>query len=158
MAFIARVSAACWWQPPPNMHAKSGIVLFARRRARVEIIPLIDVVFFLLATFVLFTLSLNRIQSLPVTLPSGGQADPDPLLVTLQVSSGGAVYWNRELIDAGEVPARLAYYKTQTNTPRVIIAGDEHAKFGAMVGLLDEVRRSGIASFSVQTKPSATGK
>ena len=42
------------------------------KRARVEIIPLIDVIFFLLATFVLFTLSLSRIQSLPLTLPRGG--------------------------------------------------------------------------------------
>ena len=41
----------------------------ARRRARLEIIPLIDVIFFLLATFVLFTLSLNRSGGLPVTLP-----------------------------------------------------------------------------------------
>lgn len=40
-----------------------------KKKARIEIIPLIDVIFFLLATFVLFTLSLSRIQSLPVQLP-----------------------------------------------------------------------------------------
>ncbi|MEY4490186.1 MAG: hypothetical protein RIQ79_2694, partial [Verrucomicrobiota bacterium] len=38
------------------------------KKARIEIIPLIDVIFFLLATFVLFTLSLNKIQSVPVNL------------------------------------------------------------------------------------------
>lgn len=139
------------------MHARSGIVLFARRRARVEIIPLIDVIFFLLATFVLFTLSLNRIQSVPVTLPFPGDKEKSEL-VTLQVSDGGAVYWNRELMDPAEVPARLAHYKTQTDTPRVVITGDERAKFGAMVTLLDEVRLAGITSFSVETKPRPTGK
>ena len=40
-----------------------------QKKARIEIIPLIDVIFFLLATFVLYTLSLNRIMSLPVQLP-----------------------------------------------------------------------------------------
>ena len=40
-----------------------------KKKARIEIIPLIDVIFFLLATFVLFTLSLDRIQSVPVDLP-----------------------------------------------------------------------------------------
>ncbi len=39
------------------------------KEARIEIIPLIDVIFFLLATFVLFTLSLNRIQSIDINLP-----------------------------------------------------------------------------------------
>jgi biopolymer transport protein ExbD len=140
------------------MHARPSIVLFARRRARVEIIPLIDVVFFLLATFVLFTLSLNRIQSLPVTLPFPGDKDPKPEVVTLQVSDGGAVYWNRELMDPAEVPARLAHYQTQTDTPRVVITGDERAKFGAMVALLDVVRSAGITNFSVETKPRPTGR
>ena len=49
------------------MEAK--IKLSTRKKARIEIIPLIDVIFFLLATFVLFTLSLNRIQSVPLNLP-----------------------------------------------------------------------------------------
>ena len=48
------------------------IQLRPRKKARIEIIPLIDVIFFLLATFVLFTLSLNRIQSVPVDLPFAG--------------------------------------------------------------------------------------
>lgn len=136
----------------------SRIAVFARRRARVEIIPLIDVIFFLLATFVLFTLSLNRIQALPVTLPFPGEGKDKPEVVTLQVSDGGAVYWNRELIEATELPARLAHYKTQTDTPRVVVTGDERAKFGPMVAMLDEVRRAGITTFSVETKPRPTGK
>jgi len=55
------------------------IQLRPRKKARIEIIPLIDVIFFLLATFVLFTLSLNRIQSVPVDLPFASPNDnPNP--------------------------------------------------------------------------------
>ncbi|MFH1500049.1 MAG: biopolymer transporter ExbD, partial [Verrucomicrobiota bacterium] len=48
------------------MSLAAGIVPGQRRRARIEIIPLIDVIFFLLATFVLFTLSLNQTKGLKV--------------------------------------------------------------------------------------------
>jgi biopolymer transport protein ExbD len=116
-----------------------------RRRARVEIIPLIDGIFCLLATFVLFTPSMNMIRVLPV-------------VVTLRVSGEGAVYWNRELIERTEVPGRLEHDKTQTDAPRVIITGDEHARFGAMIAVYDEVRKAGITRVSVETKPRPTGK
>lgn len=133
-----------------------------RKKARIEIIPLIDVIFFLLATFVLFTLSLNRIQSLPVDLPVAAPPSSTPPSekdnVTIQVSGEGAVFWNKELIDLGEVPSRLAYFKTQTEDPRVLIAGDEKARFGFTVSILDEVRKAGITKFSVETRTRPTGK
>ena len=131
-----------------------------RKKARIEIIPLIDVIFFLLATFVLFTLSLNAIRSVPVDLPQAAppSSDKPPEAVTIQVSGDGAIFWNRELIDMGEVPARIAHYKTQTDDPRIMLSGDEKARFGLTVAVLDEVRKAGIVKFSIETKPRATGK
>jgi biopolymer transport protein ExbD len=139
------------------------IKLTVRKKARIEIIPLIDVIFFLLATFVLFTLSLNAIKSVPVDLPVADprkdQPPPDEKSnVTIQVSGDGAIFWNKELIDLGEVPSRLGYFKTQTDDPRVLIAGDEKARFGLTVAVLDEVRKAGITKFSVETRTRATGK
>ncbi len=131
-----------------------------RKKARIEIIPLIDVIFFLLATFVLFTLSLNRIQSVPVDLPAAkpsAEQNKDES-VTIQVSGEGAVFWNRELIDMSEVPSRIAFYKTQTEDPRILVAGDERARFGTTVAVLDEIRKAGISKFSVETRTRPTGK
>ena len=132
-----------------------------RKKARIEIIPLIDVIFFLLATFVLFVLSLNNIKSVPVDLPVAAPPtnQPPPTdSVTIQVSGDGAIFWNKELIDMNEVPSRLAYYKTQTDDPKIMIAGDEKARFGFTVGLLGEVRKAGILKFSVETRTRPTGK
>jgi biopolymer transport protein ExbD len=133
-----------------------------RKKARIEIIPLIDVIFFLLATFVLFTLSLNRIQSVPVDLPVAAPPSSTPPNpndnVTIQVSGDGAIFWNKELIDMGEVPSRLAFFKTQTEDPRILISGDEKARFGLTVAVLDEVRKAGINKFSVETRTRPTGK
>jgi biopolymer transport protein ExbD len=130
------------------------------KKARIEIIPLIDVIFFLLATFVLFTLSLNRISSVPVDLPAGvpqTQSKSDEP-TTIQVSEAGNIFWNRELIDMTELPARIAHYKTQNEDPKILIAGDEKARFGATVQVLDEIRKAGITKFSVETRTRPTGK
>ncbi|MBI2814282.1 MAG: biopolymer transporter ExbD [Opitutae bacterium] len=139
------------------MLMRSRLALLLPRRARVEIIPLIDVVFFLLAAFVLFTLSLNRTQSLPVTLPVPGEKS-DQEIVTIQVTEGGAVYWNKELAELSEVPGRLAHYMKQTDDPRVVVTGDERAKFGPMVAVIDNVRKVGIKTYSVETRTRPTGR
>ena len=133
-----------------------------KKKARIEIIPLIDVIFFLLATFVLFTLSLNKIQSVPVNLPvaspTASSSKPDEDTVTLQVSDQGTCYWNKELININEIGPRLQQYKTQVPEPRVLIAVDDKAKFGITVRALDEVRKAGIEQVSVETRVRATGR
>jgi biopolymer transport protein ExbD len=133
-----------------------------RKKARIEIIPLIDVIFFLLATFVLFTLSLNRILDVPVTLPQSNPtpAPPNPDSVTIQVSSDGSLFWNREAIDTADLPSRITAYVSQTppESRAILVSGDEKAHFGATVAVLDEIRKAGIDKFSVATQPTATGK
>ncbi len=139
-----------------------------KKKARIEIIPLIDVVFFLLATFVLFTLSLQRISSVDVTLP---KADPtaqqkkqEDTTVYLQVSDEGTYYWKfgenaAELISTSEIAPRLADYRNSLGTnARVLVRGDNRARFGAAVLALDEVRKSGIEQISVETVQSQTGR
>jgi biopolymer transport protein ExbD len=139
-----------------------------KKKARIEIIPLIDVIFFLLATFVLFTLSLQRIASVPVTLPKADPTSRPPLddnTVYLQVSDEGTFYWKfgnnptPELISASEITPRLADYRNRFgNNARVLVRGDTRARFGAAVMVLDEVRKSGIEQVSVETVSSSTGR
>ena len=137
-----------------------------KKKARIEIIPLIDVIFFLLATFVLFTLSLDKIASIEVNLPVANQitnSRPDETMLSIQVSDSGTFYWKigtsaPELISATEIPPRLQDYKTRFPSPRVLIRGDTRAKFGPAVMVLDEVRRTGIEQVSVETVTSPTGK
>ena len=133
----------------------------APKKARIEIIPLIDVIFFLLATFVLFTLSLSKIQSLPVDLPVASSvvrsaADED--IVILQISSAGIAYWNQELISLADITPRLLHYHTASPLPRVLISADDSARYGDAVRALDEVRKAGISQVSIETAYRATGR
>jgi biopolymer transport protein ExbD len=145
------------------------IQLRPRKKARIEIIPLIDVIFFLLATFVLFTLSLNRIQSVPVDLPFAapppppGEPPPEAKdLLVLQVSDQGNLYLNKELIDIDELAPRLEQFIKQTSggvdAARVLVAGDDRAKWGVTVKVLDEVRKAHIGKLSMETRTRPTGK
>jgi biopolymer transport protein ExbD len=131
-----------------------------RKKANIQIIPLIDVIFFLLATFVLFTLSLNRIISLPADLPPA-VADPTPSQakppVVLQVTDAG-IYWDKELITERELPPRLEQLKRTVETPKILLTGDDRAKYGPTVAALDEVRKAGITQVSLETTWRATGQ
>ncbi|MEO6873228.1 MAG: biopolymer transporter ExbD [Opitutaceae bacterium] len=129
-----------------------------KKKARIEIIPLIDVIFFLLATFVLFTLSLNKIASIEVNLPipaPPSPTPPDPDSVTLEISDANSCYWIvngiSEPIQLSDLEGRIAALKRRVATPRILITGDERAKFGSTVQALDEIRKQGILQVSVET-------
>jgi biopolymer transport protein ExbD len=139
--------------------------LTAPKKARVEIIPLIDVIFFLLATFVLFTLSLNKIAGLDAPLPrTGGVPELIDQTVYIQASTTGTYYWKEgrqstpEPISAAEIAPRLTDYRRRVNAARVMIRGDDKAKFGACVSVLDAVRKAGIAQVAMETLVVGTGK
>jgi biopolymer transport protein ExbD len=139
----------------------SPIQLAPAKKARIEIIPLIDVIFFLLATFVLFTLSLNKIQSVPVDLPqatASAPKDQEDTSVVIQVSEGDTAFWNKEPISLAEVAPRLANYKSSIPNPRVLVSGDDRARYGIVIRVLDEVRLAGIQTVTIETAYRASGR
>ena len=124
------------------------------KKARIEIIPLIDVIFFLLATFVLFTLSLNKTGGLAVPLPSASTSEPrDPgTSVTLTIRQDGTLGWDKEPITLDQFLIRLAAYKQTQDDPRVLINGDENAMFTQVRYVVDEVRKAGITKVLIETR------
>lgn len=136
----------------------------APKKARIEIIPLIDVIFFLLATFVLFTLSLDKIKGFDVPLPKAPGRESSDIDTTLYLqASDGVIHWKEgktgvsEPVTLVELAPRLADYTRRVAEPRVFVRGDSTAKFGVAVLILDEVRAAGIRQASVETLVSKTG-
>lgn len=125
----------------------------ARRKARIEIIPLIDVVFFLLATFVMVSLSMVKNQGISVNLPSAvtGTAQERKSFTTVSVMEDGRLFLDKEAVNIEELKVRLDRMKGDPDF-KVLIHADEKAYFGAAVQILDEVRKLGITKVAIQTK------
>ncbi|HEY4301640.1 MAG TPA: biopolymer transporter ExbD [Candidatus Didemnitutus sp.] len=122
------------------------------KRARIEIIPLIDVIFFLLATFVLFTLSLNKSSGLPVQLPSSATGIAhDPKGATITVTSEGTLAWDKDPMTLDEFVARLPKYHSENPDARILINGDERAFFEQAIYVFDQARRAGFTRIFIDT-------
>ncbi len=136
------------------MHGGGGTGPGGIKKARIEIIPLIDVIFFLLATFVLFTLSLNKSEGLSVKLPVAATGEPRDTAntVTITVTEDGSLAWNKEPITMGDFIDRLPVFKSQNPEARVLINGDESAYFTQAIYVFDQVRRAGFAKVYVETR------
>lgn len=129
-----------------------------RKSARIEIVPLIDIVFFLLATFIMVSLSMSKNQGVQVALPAastaaplGAEKDLDKA-VTLSVNAKGEIFFNKEKIAPAQLPLKLQTLKSSSKDPKVIVNGDAGADFRLVVGLLDEVRKIGIQKVGIATE------
>lgn len=124
-----------------------------QRRPRIEIIPLIDVIFFLLASFLMVSLSMVRNQGILVRLPAASTGRPQPMdhTVTVTVARGGNVYLNKQAMEFDALRRRLEALQQADPGLRVILRGDAGADFGEVVKALDELRRLGIEQVAMQT-------
>jgi len=131
-----------------------------KKTARIEIIPLIDVVFFLLATFVLFTLSLNKTAGMHVELPQVYTGEPRATegSHTITVTEQGTLAWDKDPVTLQEFLQRLQQFHAQNPTGRVLINGDENATFNAAIYVFDEARKAGFEKVLIETKVRAAGK
>lgn len=125
-----------------------------KKRARIEIIPLIDIVFFLLATFAMVSLSMVKNQGISVNLPIASTANTQDSknIVTITVKETGEIFLNKNLVSSQELTTQLTQLKNNDSDLKVLINGDEKAYFGKAILVLDEVRRLGITKVSIRTK------
>ncbi len=124
-----------------------------RRRGRIEIIPMIDVMFFLLATFMLASLSLQNLHSLAVNLPRG-QAPPLQAMrsVTLTVTRDGEILLDRTPVTLDTLPPTLRPLLAPAGT-NVVVAVDSVAPSGIVVQAMLKAREGGAEHFLFAVTP-----
>jgi biopolymer transport protein ExbD len=124
------------------------------KRARIEIVPLIDIMFFLLATFVMVSLSMVKNQGIPVRLPSAatGQAEERKDAATISVSAAGQIYLDKEELSLEALSSKLAALKNANAELKIFINGDEDARLGLAIEVLDTTRQLGISKVAFETK------
>ena len=117
-----------------------------RRHSRIEIIPLIDIMFFLLASFMMVSLQLDRTQNIKVRSPSASTARADfkPDMINIAVDTNGRVWLQKTNVTLAQLDAALSNrFRLDTNLP-VYISGDANTRHGDMCDVLDAVRHAGV--------------
>ncbi len=127
--------------------------------ARIEIVPLIDIMFFLLAAFMLVSLSMVNLRSLKVDLPTATQSTPQTKrdIANLSVDKSGIAYLDAKPIGNNELVGLLSAMHQTNDSLRVFVSGDKDARHGDIIRVLDLVRSSGIEKIAFEIRETAQG-
>jgi len=125
------------------------------KKARIEIIPMIDTMFFLLVFFMMATLTMTNQQSLPVNLPhAAGMQDKAPQTITLTLTKEGTLFYDKEQVGAqADAVQRLIHQSKEDKQTSVIINADRSVEHGRVVELMDAIRQSGITRIAIAVSP-----
>jgi biopolymer transport protein ExbD len=124
------------------------------KKSRLEIIPLIDIMFFLLASFMMISLQMQIVRTVKANLPTATlvTSSTKPDIVNLLVNRDGQVSVNKMAISFSDLNTLLTNrYSLNTNLP-VYITGAKEATHGSVVYVLDLVKRAGIQRVAIAVK------
>jgi biopolymer transport protein ExbD len=130
-----------------------------KKHARIEIIPLIDIMFFLLASFMMVSLSQTHMKGIAVNLPSANTPPPPPDkpkdYVAIRVTEGGLIYFDNVMVLSDDVMGRLYDLQKQNPDIKVSLSAEQLAMHGDVITLLDKIRLAGITKIGYQIKTAA---
>lgn len=121
--------------------------------ARIEVVPLIDIMFFLLAAFMLVSLSMTQLHRVPIALPeaSTGIADSQTPPFQIAIDANGVTTWDEKIVTLSEITGRLQAAANPADS-RVLISADEESRHKQVLGVLNAVRDAGIEKVSFETR------
>jgi biopolymer transport protein ExbD len=123
------------------------------KRARIEIIPMIDVIFFLLVFFMVSSLAMTKINSMPVALPkTSSQPEAIKQNVILTIKRDGSIFINKAAVKLEEVGKQLAYDMHDDPQDTVVVNADQGVNYGLVVQVMDEARHIGVRKFALATE------
>lgn len=126
-----------------------------RKKARIEIIPMIDTMFFLLVFFMVATMSMTVMRGLPVNLPQGESPDNRKAAEkrSVTITAEGGIYLDREPVGMEGLARELKAEAEADQEALVIINADESVSHGKVVEVMDAVKLAGIKRLAIATKP-----
>ncbi|HET6267994.1 MAG TPA: biopolymer transporter ExbD [Acidobacteriota bacterium] len=124
------------------------------KRARIEIIPLIDIMFFLLASFMMVSLSQTHMKGIRVNLPAAVAPPPSPVkdYVSIKIREGNVVTFDNQIVTDDQVLPRLFELHRTNPEIKVSLSADLMAMHGDVIAVLDKVRSAGITKVGYQIR------
>ncbi|MGI8820992.1 MAG: ExbD/TolR family protein [Chthoniobacterales bacterium] len=127
-----------------------------KKHARIEIIPLIDIMFFLLASFMMVSLSQTHMKGIRVNLPSPNSQPQPPNqnkdYVSIRVTEGNLIYFDNAPVADEQILPRLYELFQANKDVKVSLSAEQNALHGDVMTLLDRVRSAGITKIGYQIK------
>jgi biopolymer transport protein ExbD len=126
------------------------------KKPRIEMLPLIDIVFLLLVFFIYAMLSMAVHRSLPVSLPVSSSAEMNnELNVTITVDHSGEIFIDNRKVSLEELQSVLRERVQRTgkvNTVQVDLFADKALSYQGLYRVLDSIRTTGISNVSLQAE------
>ena len=140
------------------MHVASPL---PKKHARIEIIPLIDIMFFLLASFMMVSLSQTHMKGIKVDLPAKGAPPPNQKVkdyVAIRVSPGNTIFFDNQYVPDDQVLPRLYQLHAANPNIKVSISAEMMSVHGDVISLLDKVRLAKIdkVGYQIRAAPSTS--
>jgi len=124
----------------------------AQRRARIEILPLIDIVFLLLVFFIYAMLSMAVHRGVPVNLPTSSSAEIEKkLTLSVTIKDSGDIVLDESRIPVRDLAPRLRAKAEISGGLGVLLFADKEVSCQLLVTVLDQIRMAGVARVSLQT-------
>lgn len=126
------------------------------REPKLVIIPMIDIIFFLLVFFMMSTLYMVEQRTIPVNLPQAAAAQNNtPRSVSIVVTSEGRILFERE-----EIPLELLRKRVQIELGKdrdlvFVLRSDKEAQYGNVIAVLDELKLAGVQRVAIATERKA---
>ena len=135
---------------PVKLSAGSGD---HEEEARIEIVPLIDIMFFLLASFMLVSLSMTQIHRVTVQIPqaASGVHEAKTPAVHLAIDANGVTTWDRDIVTPTEITTRLQKLPPAGDSS-VLIAADEEVRQKFVMAVVDAVKAAKITKVGFETR------
>ena len=125
----------------------------SRQKARIEMLPLIDIVFLLLVFFIYAMLSMAVHRGLPVALPTSAQAEIEKrLILSVTVRSDGKIFIDKAPVALDALPETLKKRAAESTDPGVLLFGDRDVPYQRLFDVLDRIRAAGIDQVSLQAE------
>jgi biopolymer transport protein ExbD len=127
------------------------------KKARIEIIPLIDIMFFLLASFMMVSLSQVHMKGIKVNLPTGqsGETQSKRDYISVSVDASGNPYFDKEEMTYDKLTQRLQAVYKENPEAKVFVRGDADTVHGNIIRVLDILRSVGYYKIAFEIKSEA---
>lgn len=128
-------------------------------KSRIEMLPLIDIVFLLLVFFIYAMLSMAVHHSLPVLLPTSETAKIDKrLALSITVKADGSIYVDKTYVPLANLVTVLSAEKKDEHSPGVLLFADRSLPYQSLFEVLDQIKKAGISRISLQAERDGKGR